>query len=62
MCSLDIDLVNIAQETCKVVDEARRADGLFGATAMPEVSVLFPLRCTTAGTVHPANAIACYRR
>jgi hypothetical protein len=57
----NIDLINIAQEPCECVDVAGSAGGLFGATAMPEVSVPFPLRCTTAGAVHPANAIAFHR-
>jgi len=44
------------------MDAMVRGDGgalhrLLGATAMLEVSVPFSLRCTTSGTVHPANGI-----
>src|SRR5205823_3862885 len=54
----NIDLINIAQEPCECVDVAGSAGGLFDATAMPEVSVPFPLRCATPGAVHPADLIA----
>jgi len=55
-------LIGIAEETGKCVYVARRADGLFRATAMPEIAVPFPFRCTTTSAVHPANSIAIHRR
>src|SRR4051794_20497849 len=51
-------LILIAQEAGALVDKAGRAAGLLSTTAMPEVSVSFPLRRATSGSVHPAHAIA----
>src|SRR3954447_14037955 len=56
------DSIAIAHETGERVDIAGGAAGLLGATAMPEVSVLLPLRCSAASTMHPTNAIALHGR
>jgi hypothetical protein len=55
-------LIHLAHETGKLVNIARRAYSFLRATAMPEIAVPFPFRCATARTVHPADAIAIYRR
>jgi hypothetical protein len=53
---------DIARHTGKLVDVTRSIGGVLRATAMPEIAVPFPLRCATAGTVHPAYTIALHRR
>src|SRR3982074_348466 len=53
---------DIARHTGKLVDVTRSIGGVLRATAMPEIAVPFPLRCATAGTVHPAYTKALHRR
>src|SRR3954447_11224627 len=50
--------IAIAYETGERVDIAGGAAGLLGATAMPEVSVCFPVWCATSSSMHAAYAIA----
>src|SRR3954447_17434989 len=49
-------LIAIAHETGERVDIAGGAAGLLGATAMPEISVSFPLWRATCSAVHPTDA------
>src|SRR4051794_28977050 len=50
------DSIAIAHETGERVDIAGGAAGLLGATAMPEISVSFPLWRATCSAVHPTDA------